>query len=803
MARAKRKGKFPREHAKKKKKKTRKISSSSSDTSAGASDEEDENEAGNEEHVEIDKPPKKQKIPVEIQVPDNLKNINELLQHKDNNLGGWFDSPCLNETEEKERIQQIKLKRKDLGIKVSARNGGEEDVIFSEISAFDPDLCPPPLPLDVFQKDAEANSESSDIILPSILTRFFQQQQRKKSNKIMRPSPIQAQAWPVLFKGRCNLLGVAPTGSGKTLAYSLPLVQLCLNAVIEREIVTRAQSKSKAKQDSFKVEQGPIGLILSPTRELAQQIGQVIKSVIHSSATPLLHEQFQKYSNRFSQEQIANYRPMLRVTTVYGGNGSFERKEQQQSFLPGEPMIHIISATPGRMVDLIGGIYNNKSNLRLDNVAFLVIDEADRMLQMGFVEQVSSICEQIRPDRVTCMLSATLPQKLSNESHIWFGDKRPTICIKASTVSLDVKNEHKRKEKSGSSYLTNENAKKETIEPNTNDLKTSFSLIVGRAVSTPPQETNSVDPPLPDEQDVVDTTATSVEVSTENRTERRVTDLAAIPSHIAQILHVCAAHKKPKKLIGILAKLRKAELDQGRSRHPGLLVVFFGQIKILKIMSALLSKESVKCRELHGKMKQSERERALADFKAGKCCTLLATDVAARGIHVNNVEYIVNYDFPTSIEQYVHRCGRAARNYDPKTAKYPGNPAGCVYSFFTRDLAPMAPDILALLKASSAWIDPNLLELAAKENERRLNRSDQGGNHGGEKGKDQVHQKRKTSKTDPQENLDVETQPNNLSDHEDDEDQDLNYTGFKNAALKRADHVSDVEDSDGESNQED
>jgi superfamily II DNA/RNA helicase len=104
--------------------------------------------------------------------------------------------------------------------------------------------------------------------------------------------------------------------------------------------------------------------------------------------------------------------------------------------------------------------------------------------------------------------------------------------------------------------------------------------------------------------------------------------------------------------LGILRKLREAEREGGRTRNQGLLVIFFSKIKTLQFISKLLKKEAVtKITELHGQLKQRERESALNDFKSGKVSVLLSTDVAARGIHVNNIEYIINYDFPTSIEQ--------------------------------------------------------------------------------------------------------------------------------------------------------
>jgi len=99
---------------------------------------------------------------------------------------------------------------------------------------------------------------------------------------------------------------------------------------------------------------------------------------------------------------------------------------------------------------------------------------------------------------------------------------------------------------------------------------------------------------------------------------------------------------------------------------------------------------------------------------AGKTTTLLATDIAARGIHVNRLSYVVNYDFPGSLDQYVHRCGRAGRGREEKTSKNEGEKkkiTACVYSFFTRNMKAMAPDLLRLLRDNDEWIDPNLADL--------------------------------------------------------------------------------------------
>lgn len=124
-------------------------------------------------------------------------------------------------------------------------------------------------------------------------------------------------------------------------------------------------------------------------------------------------------------------------------------------------------------------------------------------------------------------------------------------------------------------------------------------------------------------------------------------------------------------------------------------------------------------------MPQEKRERNLNAFKSGKIPIMLCTDIAARGIHCENIEYVINYDFPASLEQYVHRCGRCGRWGQTKSNTVEGKKVmnGIVYSFFHRELAPMAKDLLQLLRLSNAWVDPNLLVLIPGETSKSSNES--------------------------------------------------------------------------------
>ena len=239
--------------------------------------------------------------------------------------------------------------------------------------------------------------------------------------------------------------------------------------------------------------------------------------------------------------------------------------------------------------------------------------------------------------------------------------------------------------------------------------------------------------------------------------------------------HVCSYDKKQKKLILTLNRLYKnpknAQSSGRFTSNNRLCIVFFAQIKTVKYASKLLKKEGLKVIELYGSIQQTEREKRLLDFRAGKVPILLATDVAARGIHINNVHYIINYDFPGSIDQYVHRCGRAGRKQLLSGEDVSSNPP-TVYSFFTREFAAMADSVIELLRSCKANVDPNLLALSSN------NRPDTA--------KSTKRSKRKAQAI---------TETEKASIQEDDESSDKDDFPFLGkSTLKRASHVSDAED---------
>jgi ATP-dependent RNA helicase RhlE len=316
----------------------------------------------------------------------------------------------------------------------------------------------------------------------------------------VRPTPIQTKAIPELLAGR-DMLGIAQTGTGKTAAFALPILH------------------QLSRQRGNNGPRSPRALILAPTRELAIQIG----------------EEFRAYGK---------YLP-LRQTVIFGGVG---QKPQVDALNRG---IDILIATPGRLLDLMG-----QRRLGLEAVEFLVLDEADRMLDMGFVRDVRKIVSALPKRRQSLLFSATMPGEIAR-------------------LSGEI-------------------------------------LIDPIRVEVTPQ-------------------ATPVE-----RIEQ-------------QIYHVEAAGKRAL-LAGILG-------DPALSR----VIVFTRTKHRANRVAEHLDKCGIKAEAIHGNKSQGARQRALLRFRAGEARVLVATDIAARGIDVDGITHVVNFELPNEPESYVHRIGRTAR----------------------------------------------------------------------------------------------------------------------------------------------
>jgi len=314
------------------------------------------------------------------------------------------------------------------------------------------------------------------------------------------PTPIQAQAIPHLLAGR-DLLGIAQTGTGKTAAFALPILQ--------RLGATRAQLPRGSAR----------ALILTPTRELALQIDASIRS-------------------------YGRHLP-LRSAVIFGGVG---QQPQVAALARG---VDILVATPGRLIDLM-----QQGHARLSAVSIFVLDEADRMLDMGFIADVKRVIAALPKERQTLLFSATMPPPIEKLAR----------GILNNPVRVEV---------------------------------------------TP--------------------AATTVD------------------SVVQRVYFVDAARKRV--LLGELLKDNSIEraLVFTRTKHGA------------NRVTEQLARTGIQATAIHGNKSQSARQRALADFRDGRTRVLVATDIAARGIHVDEISHVINYELPNVPETYVHRIGRTAR----------------------------------------------------------------------------------------------------------------------------------------------
>ena len=314
------------------------------------------------------------------------------------------------------------------------------------------------------------------------------------------PTPIQQGAIPHLMAGR-DLLGLAQTGTGKTAAFALP--------ILHRLAAHRAAPQPK----------GARVLVLAPTRELASQI----------------------------DESFATYAKHMRLshTVIFGGVG---QGRQVEAIKRG---VDVLVAAPGRLLDLMGQGFIDLSQLEV-----LVLDEADRMLDMGFVRDIRRIVATLPQDRQTVMFSATMPKSIS-------------------------------------------------------ELSASMLRNPARVEVTPPSTT-------------VD----------------RVRQMVMFVDGTSKKPAIEMLVKSPKVTRAVVFTLMKHEANK---------------------VAEHLTKAGIVAEAIHGNKSQGARERAMAGFRSGAVKVLVATDIAARGIDVDDVSHVFNYDLPNVPESYVHRIGRTAR----------------------------------------------------------------------------------------------------------------------------------------------
>ena len=349
--------------------------------------------------------------------------------------------------------------------------------------------------------------------------------------KITTPTQVQSQAIPPMKQG-LDITVQAPTGTGKTIAFALPTIELI-------------------DPTSRNIE----ALVLSPTRELAMQTASVLR-------------------------QLATYKPQVKVATIYGG----EPIEKQFAALRRKPSI--VVATPGRLIDHL-----NRKSIKLENLKILVLDEADRMLDMGFRPDLDRILTGLTSERQTGLFSATLSPAILKIAKSYQKDSQ-IIKVEQETLTVDTVEEYFIKLQRG------------------------------------------------------------------------------------------------QKVDELMALFRK--------EHPEKALVFSNTIRMTETLVRVLKNNMYNADFLHGDMSQGSRNRVLRKFKSGKIDVLVATDVAARGIDVDDINVVVNFDVPREIESYVHRIGRTGR----------AGEEGEAFTFVYKNEIPLVYEIMAHTEAKIKEIPP-------------------------------------------------------------------------------------------------
>ncbi|XP_005097314.1 ATP-dependent RNA helicase DBP2 [Aplysia californica] len=353
-----------------------------------------------------------------------------------------------------------------------------------------------------------------------------------------KPTHIQSLGWPLALSGK-NMVGIAQTGSGKTLGFILP----ALVHIKHQRQVMRGE--------------GPVVLVLAPTRELAQQIKSVAR----------------EYGRLLG----------VRSCSVFGG----QSKLIQARHLSEGP--EIVVATPGRLLDFL-----ETDVINLDRTTYTVLDEADRMLDMGFEPQIRKVLGQIRPDRQMLMWSATWPREIQQLAHDFLGDF------------------------------------------------TQINVGSGELVANP---------------------------------------------NIQQIVKVCERKEKLSLLVN--------ELDGEEDQKT---LIFVQTKSQADIVTHKLRRLRFRALALHGDKSQMVRDKTLHSFRSGATEILVATDVASRGLDVDDIKLVVNFDYPNTADDYIHRIGRTAR----------ASKTGRAVSFITDDDAGKVPDLIKVLKEAGQTVSSEL-----------------------------------------------------------------------------------------------
>lgn len=390
-----------------------------------------------------------------------------------------------------------------------------------------------------------------------------------KRMNFTEPTPIQAQGFSVALSGR-DSVGIAQTGSGKTISFMLPA---CVHI---------------HHQEPLRSGDGPICLVLCPTRELAIQCQTVAAEFGKSSR--------------------------VRSTVIYGGasKGPQIRDLERGS--------EIVVATPGRLIDLL-----EMRKLTLSRVTYMVLDEADRMLDMGFEPQIRKIFDQIRPDRQVLMWSATWPKEVRKLAEDFLKD-----YVQINIGNINIHANH----------------------------------------------------------------------------------------NILQIVDVCQEYEKENKLVKLLEEI------MGEKENKT--IIFCETKRKTDDITRRLRRDGWPAMCIHGDKSQPEREWVLKEFRSGKSPILLATDVASRGLDIPDINFVVNVDYPSNGEDYIHRIGRTAR----------ANRTGTAYTFFTQGNGKNAAELVSVMQEANQVVPPKLQDLAKGHysgGRKRMRYSSESDDHGGKR----------------------------------------------------------------------
>jgi len=385
----------------------------------------------------------------------------------------------------------------------------------------------------------------------------FSKKIMKICNKFEKPTPIQSECWPILGSGK-DIIGIAETGSGKTLAFTLPAL------VHIRHRIEEEPRKRK----------GPILLIISPTRELAMQSQVVLEEAADAV--------------------------QIKSVCVYGGVPKYN---QMKDLSRG---VEVVVATPGRLIDLM-----NEGCCDLSEVSYLVLDEADRMLDQGFERDIRRIISETHPQRQTALFSATWPDSVRELAHE-FLNKPIKVTIGSDDLAAGTR------------------------------IKQIVEVIEDRARE----------------------------------------------AKLNKLLKDYHSTRKNRILIFVLYKKEASRIEENL-KHMGW-----------------------NCTSIHGDKSQGARTQAVESFRDGDIPLLVATDVAARGLDIPDVDYVINFSFPLTIEDYVHRIGRTGR----------AGKTGTSHTFFQQCDKARAGELVKVLQDAGQQVPEqmNNFDLNIKKKEHKL-----------------------------------------------------------------------------------